>query len=111
MKKAIITGVAGQDGSYLAELLLEKGYFVWGILRRSSLEYESRIDHLYKGESSNENFKTIFSDVTDALSINNIISSCLQYFFIPNVTIFFLSKNHIVVQKSVSVISQLIIGR
>jgi GDPmannose 4,6-dehydratase len=74
MKKAIITGVAGQDGSYLAELLLEKGYFVWGILRRSSLEYESRIDHLYKGESRNKNFKTIFSDVTDALSINNIIS-------------------------------------
>ena len=74
MKKAIITGVAGQDGSYLAELLLEKGYFVWGILRRSSLEYESRIDHLYKGESRNKNFKIIFSDVTDALSINNIIS-------------------------------------
>ncbi|RPG62115.1 MAG: GDP-mannose 4,6-dehydratase [Flavobacteriaceae bacterium TMED238] len=74
MKKAIITGVAGQDGSYLAELLLEKGYFVWGILRRSSLEYVSRIDHLFKGESKNENFKTIFSDVTDALSINNIIS-------------------------------------
>ena len=74
MKKAIITGVAGQDGSYLAELLLEKGYQVYGILRRSSLEYVSRIDHLFKGESKNENFKTIFSDVTDALSINNIIS-------------------------------------
>ena len=74
MKKAIITGVAGQDGSYLAELLLNKGYLVWGILRRSSLEYVSRIDHLFKGESKNENFKTIFSDITDALSINNIIS-------------------------------------
>ena len=48
MKKALITGVAGQDGSYLAEFLLDKGYQVYGILRRSSLEYKSRIDHLFK---------------------------------------------------------------
>lgn len=74
MKKAVITGVAGQDGSYLAELLLEKGYLVYGILRRSSLEYVSRIDHLFKGESKHKNFKPIYGDVTDALSINNIIS-------------------------------------
>ena len=47
MKKALITGVAGQDGSYLSELLLEKGYEVHGIIRRSSLEIVSRIDHLY----------------------------------------------------------------
>lgn len=74
MKKAIITGVAGQDGSYLAELLLEKGYKVYGILRRSSLEYKSRIDHLYKGEKKNLNFIPLYGDVTDALSVNNIIS-------------------------------------
>ena len=74
MKKAIITGVAGQDGSYLAEFLLNKGYLVFGILRRSSLEFKSRIDHLYKGESKNINFKPIYGDVTDALSINSIIS-------------------------------------
>ena len=50
MKKALITGVAGQDGSYLAELLLDKKYEVHGIIRRSSLEIKSRIDHLYKGK-------------------------------------------------------------
>lgn len=74
MKKAIITGVAGQDGSYLAEFLLNEGYLVFGILRRSSLEYKSRIDHLYKGKSKNINFKPIYGDVTDALSMNSIIS-------------------------------------
>jgi len=74
MKKAIITGVAGQDGSYLAEFLLDKGYKVYGILRRSSLEYKSRIDHLFKGGKKNKNFKPIYGDVTDSLSINSIIS-------------------------------------
>lgn len=74
MKKALITGVAGQDGSYLAEFLLDKGYQVYGILRRSSLEYKSRIDHLFKGINKNNNFKPIYGDVTDALSINSIIS-------------------------------------
>ena len=47
MKKALITGITGQDGSYLAELLLEKGYEVHGIIRRSSTFNTSRIDHLY----------------------------------------------------------------
>ena len=56
-KKALITGVAGQDGSYLAEFLLEKGYEVHGILRRSSLEIKSRIDHLYKGSDKNSNLQ------------------------------------------------------
>lgn len=46
MKKAIITGVTGQDGSYLAELLIEKGYDVHGIIRRSSVDYRERIAHL-----------------------------------------------------------------
>ena len=46
MKKALITGITGQDGSYLAELLLEKGYEVWGMVRRCSSPVRSRIDHL-----------------------------------------------------------------
>ncbi len=74
MKKALITGVAGQDGSYLSEYLLEKGYEVYGVLRRSSLEFKSRVDHLYKGDTKNELFKPLYGDVTDSLSINRIIS-------------------------------------
>ena len=75
MKKAIITGVAGQDGSYLAEFLLNKGYLVFGVLRRSSLEFKSRIDHLYKGDTKNKNFVPLYGDVTDSLSMNRIIST------------------------------------
>ncbi|MDA7807929.1 GDP-mannose 4,6-dehydratase [Flavobacteriaceae bacterium] len=75
MKTALITGVAGQDGSYLSEFLLNKGYKVYGILRRSSLEFKSRIDHLYKGDTKNKNFVPLYGDVTDALSINRIIST------------------------------------
>ena len=48
MKVALITGITGQDGSYLAELLLEKGYYVWGIIRRSSSINTDRINHLYE---------------------------------------------------------------
>ncbi|MHC4124933.1 MAG: GDP-mannose 4,6-dehydratase, partial [Planctomycetota bacterium] len=47
MKKALITGITGQDGSYLVEFLLDKGYEVWGIIRRSSSFHTGRIDHLY----------------------------------------------------------------
>ena len=74
MKKALITGVAGQDGSYLAELLLEKNYEVHGIIRRSSLEIKSRIDHLYKGKGKHPNFKLHYGDVTDSSNIENIIA-------------------------------------
>lgn len=74
MKKALITGVAGQDGSYLSEFLLEKGYEVHGTIRRSSLEGKSRIDHLYKGETKNKNFYVHYGDVTDSICMNNIIS-------------------------------------
>ena len=65
MKKALITGVTGQDGSYLAELLLSKKYIVVGIIRRSSYFNTYRIDHLIK----NKNFKLIYGDVTDYNSI------------------------------------------
>ena len=74
MKKALITGVAGQDGSYLSELLLEKGYEVHGIIRRSSLEIRSRVDHLYKGNDKNENFYLHYGDLTDSSNIDSIIS-------------------------------------
>ena len=53
MKKAIITGITGQDGAYLAELLLEKGYEVHGIKRRSSMFNTARIDHLYQDQHEN----------------------------------------------------------
>jgi len=67
MKKALITGITGQDGSYLAELLLKKGYQVHGIVRRASLINTHRIDHIY------ENIKLHYGDLTDAVSIMSII--------------------------------------
>ena len=70
MKKAIITGVTGQDGSYLAEFLLDKDYEVHGIVRRSSIEKKERIDHLI----DNPNFHLHYGDLTDSLSLVKIIS-------------------------------------
>ena len=67
MKKALITGITGQDGSYLAELLLKKGYEVHGIVRRASLINTHRIDHIY------EKIKLHYGDLTDAVSIMSII--------------------------------------
>ncbi|NCN25875.1 GDP-mannose 4,6-dehydratase [Candidatus Falkowbacteria bacterium CG10_big_fil_rev_8_21_14_0_10_37_14] len=71
-KKALITGVTGQDGSYLAELLLEKGYQVYGIQRRSSTPNSIRVDHLYDDEY-NKNFITIYGDLGDSASIYRIL--------------------------------------
>ncbi|MBN1198063.1 MAG: GDP-mannose 4,6-dehydratase [Bacteroidales bacterium] len=72
MKKAFITGISGQDGSYLAELLLEKGYEVHGMIRRSSLETRTRIDHLYQDpHTAGRRFFLHFGDMTD--------SSCILY--------------------------------
>lgn len=74
MKKALITGVTGQDGSYLAEFLLEKGYEVHGMVRRSSLEQKLRIDHLYKGVGSEEfNFHVHYGDMTDSSNIMRLL--------------------------------------
>lgn len=70
MKKAIISGVTGQDGSYLAELLLSKGYEVHGIMRRLSSFASTRIDHLYE----NKNFQTHYGDLTDSPSISALMS-------------------------------------
>jgi GDPmannose 4,6-dehydratase len=74
MKTALITGVTGQDGAYLAEFLLKKGYFVHGLKRRSSLFNTDRIDHLYQDQHENGvNFKLHFGDLTDSTNLIRII--------------------------------------
>ena len=75
MKKALITGITGQDGSYLAEFLLNKGYEVHGIKRRSSSFNTARIDHLYKDphDTSAQNLKLHYGDITDSSNLINLI--------------------------------------
>ena len=74
MKKALITGITGQDGSYLAELLLNKGYEVHGIKRRASSFNTQRIDHLYQDPHENEpNFFLHYGDLTDSTNLIRII--------------------------------------
>lgn len=70
MKKALITGVTGQDGSYLAEFLIEKGYDVHGVIRRSSVDFRERIAHL----EGNEQFHLHYGDLADSMSMVKIIS-------------------------------------
>jgi GDPmannose 4,6-dehydratase len=78
MKKALITGITGQDGSYLAELLLSKGYEVWGTIRRSSSFNTERIDHLYKdSHESNVSLKLIYADMNDSSSLANVLEQVL----------------------------------
>jgi len=69
MKRALITGITGQDGSYLAEFLLEKGYEVHGIIRRSSVDYRERIAHL----ECNCHFHLHYGDLGDSMSLLNVI--------------------------------------
>src|SRR5207237_10161803 len=74
MKIALITGVTGQDGAYLAEFLLKKGYEVHGIKRRSSLFNTDRIDHLYQDPHvNNRDFIMHYGDMTDSSSLTRII--------------------------------------
>jgi len=74
MKTALITGVTGQDGAYLAEFLLKKGYFVHGLKRRSSMFNTDRIDHLYQDQHEHKvNFKLHFGDMTDSTNLIRII--------------------------------------
>ncbi len=74
MKRALITGITGQDGSYLTELLLSKGYEVWGLVRRSSSFNTRRIDHLYEDpHTRGVRLKLVFGDLNDASSLNRII--------------------------------------
>ncbi len=74
MKKAIITGITGQDGAYLAEFLLDKGYEVHGVKRRSSSFNTQRIDHLYKDHHvPNRKLHLHYGDLTDSTNIIRII--------------------------------------
>jgi GDPmannose 4,6-dehydratase len=74
MKKALITGVTGQDGSYLAEFLLEKGYQVHGIKRRASLFNTQRVDHIYQDPHvDNQNFILHYGDLTDSSNLTRIL--------------------------------------
>lgn len=74
MKVALITGVTGQDGAYLADFLLKKGYFVHGIKRRTSLFNTDRIDHLYQDQhESHINFRLHYGDLTDSTNLIRII--------------------------------------
>ena len=74
MKKALITGITGQDGSYLAELLLEKGYDVYGIKRRSSSFNTDRIDHLYQDvHNTDSRFHLNYGDLTDSASLIRLV--------------------------------------
>jgi GDPmannose 4,6-dehydratase len=76
-KVALITGITGQDGSYLAELLLEKGYVVHGIKRRSSLFNTARIDHLYQDpHDPKQRLKLHYGDLTDSMNLTRIIQEC-----------------------------------
>lgn len=74
MKIAYITGINGQDGSYLSELLLEKGYTVYGIIRRMSCINTIRIDHLY----SNPKFKVFYGDMSDTMGMHHTLTTILQ---------------------------------
>ena len=74
MKKALITGITGQDGSYLAELLLSKGYEVYGIIRRSSSFNTGRIDPIYRDpHAANVHLRLVYGDLNDASSLNKLI--------------------------------------
>ncbi|OQY72444.1 MAG: GDP-mannose 4,6-dehydratase, partial [Ignavibacteriales bacterium UTCHB3] len=74
MKTALITGITGQDGSYLSEILLEKGYTVHGIIRRSSSFNTGRIDHLYDNdELRNKRFFLHHGDMVDTSNLNRLL--------------------------------------
>jgi len=74
MPKALITGITGQDGSYLAELLLDKGYEVWGLVRRSSSFNTGRIDHIYQDpHKPNVRLRLSYGDLNDSTSLANVL--------------------------------------
>ena len=74
MKKVtLITGVTGQDGSYLAEILLGRGYFVHGLIRKSSSFNTARIDHIIRDQKYNDSFFFHYRDLTDPSSLNRLL--------------------------------------
>ena len=74
MKKALITGITGQDGSYLTELLLGKGYDVYGIIRRASSFNTDRIEHLYQDPHNQPKLKLIYGDLTDGGNLSTLLN-------------------------------------
>ena len=77
MKRALITGITGQDGSYLAELLLSKGYEVHGVVRRSSSFNTSRIDHIYEEpQEARRRLILHYGDLLDGSSLNRVLHAC-----------------------------------
>ncbi|MEJ2581924.1 MAG: GDP-mannose 4,6-dehydratase, partial [Acidobacteriota bacterium] len=75
-RRALMTGITGQDGSYLAELLLSKGYQVWGVVRRSSSITTWRIDHLYEPPwEEKKRLNLVYGDLNDASSLNRILKT------------------------------------
>ena len=74
MKRAFITGITGQDGSYLADLLIKKGYEVWGLVRRSSSFSTRRIDHLYKDPHENSQLRLVYGDLTDGSNLASLVA-------------------------------------
>ena len=77
MKKALLTGITGQDGSYLVELLLKKSYEVYGIIRRSSSFHTGRIDHLYQDPHEKPKLRLVYGDLTDGGSLSNILNDLM----------------------------------
>jgi GDPmannose 4,6-dehydratase len=73
MPKALITGITGQDGSYLADLLLEKGYEVHGLIRRSSSINTDRLDHIYKDPHDTKKFRLHYGDLSDSVSVMSLL--------------------------------------
>jgi len=73
MPKALITGITGQDGSYLADLLLEKGYEVHGVIRRSSSINTDRIDHIYEDPHDTNKFRLHYGDLSDSVSVMSLL--------------------------------------
>ena len=74
MKRAFITGITGQDGSYLAELLLAKDYEVWGLIRRSASFNTGRIEHLYQDPHENPRLPLVYGDLTDGSNLSSLIN-------------------------------------
>jgi GDPmannose 4,6-dehydratase len=73
-KTALITGITGQDGSYLAEFLLSRGYWVYGLIRRSSSFNTSRIDRIYQDpHEPNPHLRLVYGDLNDASSLNKVL--------------------------------------
>src|SRR4051812_18564970 len=76
-KRALITGITGQDGSYLTEFLLGKGYEVHGLIRRSSSFNTDRIDHIYQDPHAGNNRLTLhYGDLTDGSSLRDVMTKC-----------------------------------